>query len=331
LSNTPQPLHFANFLRVVGSELDVSLLHNIGTGQNAGAGNTSEDVGSGSLHHAHKALVLQDLLGAIDRTVVFDGTAGRHHHAPSDSVNWVRSETRHDSNGPSEEEGENSTSAISEHDWLDGVVESKVETSVDEDTHARDDKSSVETANSVRGQGLSVDVDESVVLSLAVLALGVVGQSSTGKIERVDDCEGERTGDTTTGNVSCELSAVRGVLGRLELSLDGVFEGKVESLGWEVSEDVGQVTSPERGDTLGGQGSLGAIHDAGVWLVKSTLLDHLILVLDEKLDSLDRGGGRLGDTGGNTREHKVLGESKFLGSHFKECKEESVKKSVSST
>jgi hypothetical protein len=37
-----------------------------------------------------------------------------------------------------------------------------------------------------------------------------------------------------------------------------------------------------------------------VWGRETTLLDHLILVLDEELDSLDGGGGSLGDSGGDT-------------------------------
>ena len=42
------------------------------------------------------------------------------------------------------------------------------------------------------------------------------------------------------------------------------------------------------------------------------LLDHLILVLDEQLDSLNGGGGGLGDTSSNTSEHEVLSKSKLL-------------------
>jgi len=71
-------------------------------------------------------------------------------------------------------------------------------------------------------------------------------------------------------------------------------------------------TSPEGVDTLSPQDSLGAVNNTLVWLVKSALFDHLILILDEELDSLNWGSSGLRDTGSNTSEHKVLNESKFL-------------------
>jgi len=297
------------------SELDVGSGDDVEAGQHTSAGNTSEHVGAGTLHERHETLVLDDLSGAIDGTVVLDTATAGHHHAPSHGVDWVGGQAGHDGHRPTEEEADQSASTIANHDWLKRVVKSKVHTSVDEDTDARDDKTSVETANSVGGESLSVDVDETVVLSLAVSALVVVGQSSSGEVEGVDDGEGEGTSETTGSDVGGELLPLWGVLCYAEGSLDGVLEGEVEGLGWEVSEHVGQVTSPEWSNTLGGQGSLGAIHDASVWLVESALLDHLILVLDEELDSLDWRGNGLGDTGGDTREHKVLEEVKF-SSHF---------------
>merc|ERR1711937_389954 len=58
--------------------------------------------------------------------------------------------------------------------------------------------------------------------------------------------------------------------------------------------------------------TLGTIHDTRVWLVKTALLDHLILILDQKFDTLDWGSCGLGDTGSNTREHKVLEKVQLL-------------------
>jgi hypothetical protein len=293
------------------SELDVGGGDDVEASQHTSAGNTSENVGAGTLHQGHKALVLDDLGSAIDRTVVLDGTTAGHHHAPSDGVDWVGGEAGHDGHGPTEEEADEGASTIANDDWLQRVVKSKVHTSVDEDTDARNDKTSVETTDTVGGEGLSVDIDETVVLSLTVSALVVVSQSGSGKVQGVDDGEGHGTSKTTGGDVGGKLLPLWGILGGTESGLDGVLEGKVEGLSWEVSEHVGQVSSPEWSNTLGGKGSLGAIHDAGVWLVESALLDHLILVLDEELDSLDWGGDGLGDTGGDTREHKVLEEVKF--------------------
>ena len=61
-----------------------------------------------------------------------------------------------------------------------------------------------------------------------------------------------------------------------------------------------KLTSPQWVDTLSCQHSLGAVNDTLVWLVKSSLLDHLILVLDQQLYSLDWGCGSLGDTSGHS-------------------------------
>merc|ERR1719367_1804192 len=113
------------------------------------------------------------------------------------------------------------------------------------------------------------------------------------------------------------LKGLGRILRGLEGSLDGVLEGEVERLGREVTQHIGQVSSPEWVDSLSLQNSLGTVHNTIVWLVQTTLLDHLVLVLDEQLDSLDGGCGGLGDTSGDAGEHEVLKEPKFLVCHLK--------------
>merc|ERR1712055_1185132 len=83
----------------------------------------------------------------------------------------------------------------------------------------------------------------------------------------------------------------------------------------EVSEDVGQVTTPEGAETLEGHGAAGAVHDATVWTIQDALSDHLILVLNQEFYTLNWSSGRLGDTSSDTGEHKVLEESKLLATH----------------
>ena len=89
-------------------------------------------------------------------------------------------------------------------------------------------------------------------------------------------------------------------------------EGKVQGLCGEVPDDVGGVTSPEGDETLVTVGTRKAVRDALVRLSETALLnlqrghgqdtrtaipaeltDHLILVLDQELDTLDGGGGGL--------------------------------------
>merc|ERR1719150_3553325 len=147
----------------------------------------------------------------------------------------------------------------------------------------------------------------------------------------VHEEKGQGSGKTTRGNVRGQLDGGRGILGGGEQGLDGVLEGEVQGLGGEVPQHVRKVSSPEGDNTLGGHHPLGAVKDSGVGLVQTTLLDHLILVLDEQLDSLDGGGHGLGDTGSNTGQHEVLEEPKLLVTHLVfliSCRSESSNKSL---
>merc|ERR1719145_585158 len=130
----------------------------------------------------------------------------------------------------------------------------------------------------------------------------------------VHEEKGQGSGEATGGNVGGKLDGGRGIL-----------------VGGEVPQHVGEVTSPEGDNTLGGQHPLGAVKDSGVGLVQTTLLDHLVLVLDEQLDSLDGGSHSLGDTSGNTGQHEVLEEPKLLVTHLAfliSCRSESSNKSL---
>lgn len=180
---------FSKNLLVSGSPLNVSVLDNIGTSQDTGAGNTSKDVGSSSFHQRHKTFVLDNCFGAINRTGVFNSTTTGHHHTPSDGVDWVRSQSTDNSDSPSQEETGASGTLFSEKDWSKSIVKSEVESSVDEDTNARDDESSVETLDTIGSESFLVDIEESVELSFSVGAFVVVGESGSGKVQRVDNSQ----------------------------------------------------------------------------------------------------------------------------------------------
>merc|ERR1712167_338743 len=87
---------------------------------------------------------------------------------------------------------------------------------------------------------------------------------------------------------------LRAVLG--EELLDAVLERQVEGLGREVTNDVRQVTTPERSKALLGQDAAEAVADAGV---PRHLAGHDagvgILRLNDELHTLDGSGERLGD------------------------------------
>ena len=71
----------------------------------------------------------------------------------------------------------------------EGVVDTEVETTVDDDTDNRWNESTVETGNTVGSEGLSVDINETVELtgSSTLGRLGIVSKTSTSIVEGVDE------------------------------------------------------------------------------------------------------------------------------------------------
>merc|ERR1712008_220231 len=114
---------------------------------------------------------------------------------------------------------------------LEGVEETEVHATGDEDTNGRDGEASVQALDTIRLEGLDVDIDQAVELALATLALGIVGQPGPRKVEGVDKGKGHGSSGTTGGNVGGELLPLGSSLGGGKGGLDGVLEGKVESLG----------------------------------------------------------------------------------------------------
>ena len=91
-----------------------------------------------------------------------------------------------------------------------------------------------------------------------------------------------------------------------EQALEVVTEGEVQGLGREVSDDVGSVASPQGQCTLIGSGTAEAVHDTAVLAVETAGAEHLILGLDEELDTLDGGSSSLRDSGGDTTHYKSV-------------------------
>jgi len=301
-------LRFKIFLRRSDAPRDVDLFEGVEARQDASAGYASKDIGASALHHRHEAFVLHNLNGAVDGALVFDGRSGRHHHTTTDGVDGVGHESRRDCDGVAQAERKKQPGVGSQQDRLQGIVEAEVHPAVYENTDARNDESSVQTLDSVGLEGLGVDVDETLVLTLAAFALGVVGQTRTGVVERVDERERERTRDTAGQNIGTEFFDVAGVLLNVEHRLHLILKGEVESLRWEVTQAVGQVTAPQGIDSLVLDGSGRTVDDAFVWLIQAALTDHLILILDEQLDTLDGCGRGLRHDGGDAGEGEVLSE-----------------------
>lgn len=210
------------------------------------------------------------------------GNLRGHHHATTDGIKRVRGDTGTGGDAPTEKEGgqEVALKAASEEDGLDGIVHSEVETTVDDDTEDGRTETTVKTGDTIGGDGLPVDVDETVELALTTLlgGLGVVGKTGTGVIQRVHEEEGSGTSGTTGGQVTGHpLGVSITILLVTEHLLELVTESKVQGLGREVTDNVGSVTTPEGDGTLIGHGALEAVNDTVVLAVEAALLDHLIL------------------------------------------------------
>jgi hypothetical protein len=167
-------------------------------GQDTGTGNTTENVGTSTLEERPDTLGGNDLASSVHGTLVLDGLTGGHHHAATDGVKGVGGDTGTSGDGPTKSEGgqEVTLEGTGEEDGLDRVVHTEVQTTVDNDTSDGGHETTVETTDTVGGEGLLVDVYETVELALTTLLgrLGVVGETGTGVVEGVDEEEGSGTG-----------------------------------------------------------------------------------------------------------------------------------------
>ena len=172
-----------------------------------------------------------------------------------------------------------------------GIKESEVDTTVRDDTDDGDTNTVVKRGNTTRLNSLHETVGQTAELLLA--RSYIRGKTSTGVVERVNNQQRTSTGKTTRGHVDQEeLSEFSLLVGLGEDGLDGVLEGKVKGLGREVTDNVGQVTTPESLDTLFLGNADKAVHDTSVTGdFTTTNLGVGILRLDQKLDTLNGSSG----------------------------------------
>lgn len=121
-----------------------------------------------------------------------------HHHTTTDSVKRIRSNTSTSGDSPAEQEGgkEVTLKRSNEENGLDGVVHSEVQTTVDDNSEDGRTETTVQTSNTIGSEGLLVDVNETVELTITTLLsrLGVVGKTGTGVVKGVDEEKGGGTG-----------------------------------------------------------------------------------------------------------------------------------------
>merc|ERR1712015_438198 len=134
----------SNHFLQAGSPRDVHGLELVETGEDTSASNTTEDVGTSTLHH----------------------------DPPPDCVNGVGHQASGNGHSPAKDKGGSHRGVLSsDQERLQGIKESEVHSTVDEDTDGGDGESSVQTLDAIGLQSLDVDINQSVKLALASLAL----------------------------------------------------------------------------------------------------------------------------------------------------------------
>ena len=74
------------------------------------------------------------------------------------------------------------------------------------------------------------------------VTFGVIGKFGTSEIERIDEEKRKSTSSTTRENVGAKFLPLWSSLWGGEEGLDLIFEGKVQSLGWEISDAVSKIS-----------------------------------------------------------------------------------------
>jgi len=272
--------------------------------QHKGGSDGTESIGTSTLEEGSSTFISDDLGEAVSSALVnplFLGLFGLHLQTTTDGIKGVRSVTGRDGRGLGAGElGEGTDDTILVRlvrvVSREGVKETKVDTTVGDDTNNGDSHTIVETSDTTGLDSLLQAIQETVELLLSTSDIG--SKTGTGVIQGVDDHEGSGTSKTSRGHVDEEKLSKLGILVSLgEHGLNTILEGKVKSLGGEVTDDVSQVSTPEGSDTLFTGHTGEAVDDTGVTGHLTT--DNLgvgILGLDQELDSLNGSGGCLGNS-----------------------------------
>ena len=98
-------------------------------------------------------------------------------------VDGVDHKASGDTDAPAKEEGHDDTCLVSDHQGLQGVVQTKVQATVDEDSHGSDGEASVQAPEAITLEGLGVHIDDAAELPLPSPAPGVSGQPGSGVVQ----------------------------------------------------------------------------------------------------------------------------------------------------
>jgi hypothetical protein len=277
--------------------------------KNKSATGSSDDVREASLEESSWSLVLEDLVEAIDGSVIHavgSGFTSVHHESSSHGIEWVGDDTSSDGDALSETPlGEEvSLLEVAEEEDLTSVESTEVRGSVGNDTNDGDTETVVDTTDSTLFDGFLEAVNESSEFSIST-GTNISGESGSSEIEWVDEAKGSSSCSTTGGHVTKEEHAGLSlwVVWAEEL-LVVIIACKVDGLSWEITNDVSEISSVKGPESLLGNDSLEAVSDTSVSVLWGNLLVG-VLDLEEELDSLNWGDDGLGDGSGNTTNHEI--------------------------
>lgn len=164
------------------------------------------------------------------------------------------------------------------------VVYSEVRSPVDDDTLHGHVEALVQTPHAIGFVDLRQAVSQTLELSAGAGLSDISGQTGTGEVEGVHEAERRGSGGTARGQVSGKVPPELGTLVDAveEDLLVLILEGKVEGLGGEISDDIGEVTSPEGDEALLLGDADHAVDDALVLHLHGDLLTGMLNLENEE-------------------------------------------------
>ena len=176
--------------------------------QYKGSTKTTEDVGGSTTKVSSNTFFSENQLEGMDRRFVFlffKSKTRVHHHTTTDGINGVCSKTRNSGDrvtkGEFLDEGRG-TFGVTGHQITGGIVDTKVQTTVNNDTNSRNRETIVNTTFEPTGRFGGFEHSVQSTFEFTVFTdTGVHSHTGTGKIKGVDHKKGSGTGSTTGGDV----------------------------------------------------------------------------------------------------------------------------------
>mmetsp|Transcript_6447 Transcript_6447/g.13711 ORF Transcript_6447/g.13711 Transcript_6447/m.13711 type:complete len:316 (+) Transcript_6447:58-1005(+) len=272
---------------------------------------STKDVGKSSLEESTGSFGLEDLGEAVGHTAVnllilrlggFDLKTTLH------GIEWVGDNSgNRDGNLGDNEFGEKADGGeilLVRVEGLEGILETELRTTVDNNSDSRRSNSVIKRSSTVVLDGLLQAIPHTVVL---LFLSKISSENSTDVDKRVDNGVGGTSSSGTGCNLGSGELAEFGVLVVLrEHSLDSILECQVKGGGRNVSDAIGEVSTPQRTRSEFADMTLESISHTGVSLHFTRDDTRVrVLVLDGELDLLQRRGERLGDGTGDTSGSQV--------------------------